>query len=115
MTFDSAGNLYIADNQLSVVFKITPLAIATVFAGNGSKGFSGDVGPATAAGLLEPESVAADAAGNIYIAGFHNERIRKVDRNGRITTFAGGGATDEADGIPATSSKLLGNSHSRMP
>jgi sugar lactone lactonase YvrE len=106
MAFDSAGNLYIADNQLSVVFKITPSGIATVFASNGSKGFSGDGGSATAAGLLEPEAVAADAAGNIYIADFHNERIRKVDRTGRITTFAGGGATDEADGIPATSSKL---------
>jgi sugar lactone lactonase YvrE len=107
MTFDSAGNLYIADNQLSVVFKVTPAGIATVFAGNGSKGFSGDGGPAAGAGLLEPEAVAADAAGNIYIADYHNERIRKVDRNGRISTFAGGGATDEADGIPATSSKLF--------
>jgi len=107
MTFDSAGNLYIADNQQSVVFKITPSGAATVFAGNGSKGFSGDGGPATAAGLLEPEAVAADAAGNIYIADFHNERIRKVDRNGMITTFAGGGATDEGDGIPATSSTLF--------
>jgi trimeric autotransporter adhesin len=107
MTFDSAGNLYIADNQQSVVFKITPSGIATVFAGNGSKGYSGDGGPATAAGLLEPEAVAADAAGNIYIADFHNERIRKVEPSGRITTFAGGGATDEGDGIPATSSKLF--------
>ena len=107
MTFDSAGNLYIADNQQSVVYKITPSGVATVFAGNGSKGYSGDGGPATSAGLLEPEAVAVDAAGNVYIADFHNERIRRVDRNGTITTFAGGGATYEGDGIPATSSTIF--------
>ena len=107
MAFDSAGNLYVADNQQSVVFKISPAGIATVFAGNGSKGFSGDGGPATAAGLLEPMAVAADVTGNIYVADFHNQRIRKVDRNGTITTFAGGGATYEGDGIPATSSTVF--------
>ena len=75
--------------------------------GNSSSGFSGDGGNATAATLNAPNSVALDKLGNIYIADSINNRIRKVDSNGIITTFAGTGTQGySGDGGNATSAKL---------
>ena len=75
-------------------------------AGDGTIGFSGDGGPATAAQLFAPHGIALDQAGNLYIADSGNVRIRKVS-NGIITTVAGNGATGYAgDGGPATSAEL---------
>ncbi len=107
LAFDSKQNLYIADNQQNVVFKMQPNGTMTVFAGSGVRGFSGDGGPATAAALMEPKAVAVDAADNVYIADFHNERIRKVDQKGIITTFAGGGAAYNTNEIPATAGTVF--------
>ena len=107
LAFDSKGNLYIADNQQDVVFRALPDGTISVFAGSGVRGYSGDGGPATAAAMVEPGAVTVDAADNVYIADFHNERIRKVDQKGVITTFAGGGAAYEVDEIPATASGLF--------
>jgi sugar lactone lactonase YvrE len=91
LTTDGAGNLYIADYALHRVRKVDPGGTITTLAGTGSPGFSGDGGPAASAQLNTPFSVAADAAGNIYIADGNNNRIRKVDGNGTITTVAGTG------------------------
>jgi sugar lactone lactonase YvrE len=85
---DSAGNLYFALNG-SRVFKLTPDGATTVVAGNGSWGFSGDGGPATAAQILA-NAVAVDPSGNIFIADA-SYRIRKVSPDGIITTIAGNG------------------------
>jgi uncharacterized protein (TIGR03437 family) len=84
VAFDQAGNMYIADFGASRIRKVSNGVITTV-AGNGTLGFSGDNGPAVGAGLNEPEGVAVDAAGNIYIADYFNNRVRKVS-NGVITT-----------------------------
>jgi large repetitive protein len=78
-------------------------------AGNGAAGTSGDNGPATAATMSDPTSVAADAAGNIYIADYYGFRIRKVDSSGTITTFAGTGVQGmpfHGEGGPATAANL---------
>jgi hypothetical protein len=76
-------------------------------AGNGSLGYAGDGGPATAATLFYPTGVALDNAGNLYIADQNNQRIRKVDANGIITTVAGNGTAGYAgDGGPATSAAI---------
>jgi len=105
---DRAGNLYLAAAALNRVFRVSPDgAIATV-AGNGTASYSGDGGPATQAGLFTPFAVALDAAGNLYIADYNDNRIRMVS-NGIITTVAGnGGCCFGGDGGPATSAPLAG-------
>jgi uncharacterized protein (TIGR03437 family) len=88
---DPAGNLFITDTNNHRIRKITPSGIITTVAGNGSPGFSGDGGAATAAALDLPRGVAVDSAGNIFIADYGNNRVRKVDSGGTISTVAGNG------------------------
>jgi hypothetical protein len=80
--------LYLADSGNFRVRKISPAGVITTIAGNGNAGYSGDGGLATEAMLNQPTGVAADGAGNVYIADANNFAIRKVDSNGIITTFA---------------------------
>jgi uncharacterized protein (TIGR03437 family) len=102
---DSAGSVYVVDAGNKRIRKISNGVITTV-AGNGMSGFSGDNGPATSAELNEPEGIAADAAGNLYIADWQNNRIRMVS-NGVISTAVGNGTRGfSGDGGPATSAQL---------
>jgi myo-inositol-hexaphosphate 3-phosphohydrolase len=110
VAFDSAGNLYIAENSNYKVRRVDAMTkkISTV-AGTGTAGYSGDGGPATAARLNEVRDVAVDAGGNIYIADELNHRIRRVDTTGVIRTFAGTGVAGfSGDGGPATSARIRG-------
>ena len=103
---DSAGNLYIADAYNSRIRKVSTGVITTV-AGNGAYGYSGDGGQATSAQLNEAYGIPVDSAGNLYIADFGNNRIRKVS-NGVIATIAGSGAQGfSGEGGPATSAELF--------
>ena len=103
VTVDSAGNLYIADTGNGVVRKVSPNGSISTVAGTGTLGYSGDGGPARNAWLNGPESVAVDAAGNLYIADTFNGRIRRVGADGIIATVAGVGSTGvySGDGGPA--------------
>jgi uncharacterized protein (TIGR03437 family) len=102
---DSGGNLYVADWGNNRIRKVSNGVITTV-AGNGTRGFSGDNGLATAAQLANPQGIAVDSAGNLYIADFGNASIRKVS-NGIITTVAGNGTPGfSGDNGPATSAQL---------
>ena len=104
---DSAGTLYIADDGHQSIRKVDSSGIITTVAGNGKAGFSGDGGPATGAALNGPGGIAFDSAGNLYIADLSNNRIRKVDTAGIITTVAGNGVNGfSGDGGPATSAAL---------
>jgi sugar lactone lactonase YvrE len=106
---DISGNLYIADYNNHRVRRVDASGNITTVAGDGTPGYSGDGGPATSASLCGPSGVALDAAGNLYIAEACNNRIRKVDTSGIITTFAGNGTAGYAgDGGPATSARLNG-------
>ena len=109
MALDPAGNLYIADAANHRVRKVTPAGTISTVAGNGHPGFSGDNGPASAAQLNQPYDVALDAAGNLYIADYGNQRVRTIGTNGNIATVAGSGSSgSSADGGPATAALLLG-------
>ena len=89
---DASGVLYVADENNQRVRRIDPgTGIVTTFAGNGTRGFFGDGGPATAASLSGVNGVCSDTAGNIYLNDTGNNRIRRVDASGTITTFAGNG------------------------
>ena len=87
--------------------KVDQQGIITTVAGTGEAGFSGDGGPATAAALSALGSLAFDAAGNLYIVDGGNNRIRKIDTQGIITTVAGTGRAGAAgDNGPATAAEL---------
>lgn len=112
VAFDAAGNYYIADYLNANVRKVDPSGVITTFAGTGVPGFSGDGGPATSAQLLDPFGIVVDSVGNVFIADTDNNRVRKVNRVGIITTFAGSGPTGNSqggfggDGGPADSALL---------
>jgi DNA-binding beta-propeller fold protein YncE len=106
--FDAAGNLFVVERDAHVVRRIDGRTrLVSTIAGTGVAGFSGDGGPAAAAQLRQPHSIAFDAAGNLLICDIGNQRVRLVDmKSGAITTYAGTGARgptpDEAplDGTP---------------
>ena len=107
ITFDSAGNLYIADQGNGVIRKVNPSGTITSVAGNNEVGYSGDNGPATQATLYAPSGVALDSTGNLYIADTGNNRIREVNTSGIITTIAGNGTAGySGDNGPATGASL---------
>src|SRR5262249_10640420 len=101
---DRDGNLYIGDPFNRRVRKVSADGIITTAAGDGTRGFSGDGGPATNAQLGADSGVAVDSAGNLYIADILNLRIRKVSPAGVIATVAGNGLCCDfgGDGGPAT-------------
>ncbi|MGE0885897.1 MAG: BACON domain-containing carbohydrate-binding protein [Blastocatellales bacterium] len=104
---DAMGNLYIADSENHRVRKVTPAGLILPFAGNGKLGSSGDGGPAIAATMNRPQGVTVDSSGNVYISDTGNQRIRKVDTNGVITTVAGNGQGGfSGDGGQATEASL---------
>ncbi len=104
---DHAGNIYIADNGNSRIRMVNTSGIISTFAGSSSVGFSGDGGAATAAKLWGPMSVAVDNSGNVYIADKFNNRVRKVNTSGTITTIAGNGySTFSGDGGEATAASV---------
>jgi hypothetical protein len=99
---DALGNIYFVDFNNNWIRKINTSGIISVFAGNGTMGFSGDGGTATSASLNKPLDLAIDGVGNIYILDVGNNRIRKVNTSGIISTYAGTGTYSfSGDGGPA--------------
>ena len=106
---DSAGDLFIADTGNDRIREVNhATGVITTIAGNGTEGYSGDNGPATAAELDDPEGVAVDSAGDLFIADTGNNRIREVNLStGVITTVAGNGTAGySGDNGPATAAEL---------
>jgi sugar lactone lactonase YvrE len=119
LAVDGSGNLFFSEfdpwgtraplTPRGLVRKVSPDGIITTVAGNGVYAFSGDGGPAVAASLDGPLGVAADTAGNLFIADFDSYRVRKVDAHGIINTVAGMGKYRYAgDGVLATTTGLRG-------
>lgn len=106
LALDTSGNIYFTDAS-SRIRKIDTSGVVTTFAGNGGVGYGGDGGPSTAATLNYPASVAIDKYGNILISDQYNNRIRKVDATGRITTIVGSGTPGySGDGGTAVNAEL---------
>ncbi len=101
------GSLYIADTGSGRIRRVGADGIITTVAGNGTYGFSGDGGSATAASLAGPGGVAVSADGSVYFADSGNNRVRRVGPDGIITTVAGNGSGGfSGDGGLATAASL---------
>ncbi|MFB3786194.1 MAG: RHS repeat-associated core domain-containing protein [bacterium] len=104
------GSLYVVDHYHYRIRRIRPDGIVETVAGNGTFGFSGDGGPATAAQLQYPHSIALAPDGGFYFSDEENKRIRYVSPDGVITTVAGGGSIGwptYGNGGPATEAQLV--------
>lgn len=109
--FDAAGNLYVVERDAHVVRRIdASTRLVSTLAGNGTPGFSGDGGPAAAAQLRQPHSIAFDAEGNLLICDIGNQRVRVVDmRTGTIRTLGGNGTRERTpDRAPLEGTPLFG-------
>ena len=106
---DASSDIYIADPDNCVVREVSSSSsYISTFAGNGTCGYSGDGGPATAAELQNPDALSEDATGNIYISDSGCDVIREVSTSsGDIGTVAGDGTSGySGDGGSATSAQL---------
>ncbi|HXB13590.1 MAG TPA: T9SS type A sorting domain-containing protein, partial [Bacteroidia bacterium] len=107
LSVDTAGNIYIADAGNNRVRKINALGVIATIAGNGTAGALGNKGQATAAELNAPTGVQTDKMGNVYIADWKNNCIRKISDSGIITTVAGNDSIGfYGDGGPSTVAEL---------
>lgn len=90
IAIDADGNLIIADAGNNLIRKITPAGIVTTLAGNGAAGWKDGV--ALQASFDKPSGIAIDKQGNIYIADAGNNRIRLINKDGIVSTYAGNGS-----------------------
>ena len=106
---DAAGDLFIADTNNDRIREVDAgTHVITTVAGNGAQGYGGDGGPATGAVLYWPVGIAVDAAGDLYIAEYGDNRVREVNSSTQvITTVAGNGTAGySGDGGQATGAEL---------
>ena len=107
VTVDSQGNLYISDSQNHRIRKVDTNGAISTLAGDGSEAHAGDGGASTSAKINFPYQITVDPSDNVYFADYSNQRIRKIDTNGTITTVAGNGTRGyEGDGNQATSAQI---------
>ena len=106
VTVDAEGMVYIADTGNHRIRRVNPDGTLITVAGTGAHGYTGDGGPAEYARLNAPHGVTVDTQGVVYIADTGNHRIRRIDLNGVISTFAGTGQEGYSGDGPATQASL---------
>jgi len=109
VALDGLGNLFIADTSNCRIRKLVlSTNIITLYAGNGTCGYTGDGVAATTTEVYDPYGVAADSSGNVFIADTYNYRIREVTKSdGKINTIAGTGTAGfTGDGTKATTAEI---------
>jgi sugar lactone lactonase YvrE len=102
LAVDALGNVYVPDSGNNLIRKITPAGIVTTLAGSGAPGNKDGTG--TAASFNNPGGVAVDKSGNVYVADSRNNLIRKITPGGVVTTLAGDGSYNSANGMGAAAS-----------
>jgi len=108
LAVDAEGSLYVSSRADHRVLRVAPDGTITTFAGTGMAGSDGDGGPATEATLTSPDSLVLDAAGNLYVGDGGANRVRRIEPDGTITTFAGTGEQGYGgDGGPATEATFV--------
>ncbi len=104
---DLSGNLFISDSKNQRIRKVGTDGIISTIAGTGIKSFSGDGDLATKATMKNPYGIALDALGNVFFSDQNNNRIRKINTNGIISTLVGNGnPAFSGDGGLATNASL---------
>ena len=94
ITLDSAGNLYVLDRGNARIRKVATSGVISTIAGNGTRGFSGDGGPAVEARFGAGGRMTVGPDGALYLADTQNHRVRRISSDGTIRTVAGTGPTD---------------------
>ncbi|KPJ75573.1 MAG: hypothetical protein AMJ54_14645 [Deltaproteobacteria bacterium SG8_13] len=108
---DAAGNLYVAESVYGgrqVIYRIDTWGNIEIIAGQTRGGYAGDDGPADQALLMNPSGLTTDDDGNLYVADTGNNRIRKIDKSGIITTVLGGPRGFAGDGGPVAAALIDG-------
>jgi sugar lactone lactonase YvrE len=107
LAVDTAGSVFVTDRGNCVVRRIDNTGMISTITGTGTRGFSGDGGPAALAALSHPDGIAVAGDGSLYIADRVNSRIRRIGTDGSIETIAGTGVRGtDGDGGPAAMAQL---------
>jgi secreted PhoX family phosphatase len=102
LAIDAAGNLYLADDGIELIRKITPTGVVSTFAGSGISGSANGI--STVASFNDPHGIVVDAAGNVYVTELVNQLIRKITPAGVVSTFAGSGIAGNVNGTGTAAS-----------
>ncbi|MEI6715526.1 MAG: hypothetical protein WCO60_17350 [Verrucomicrobiota bacterium] len=99
---DANGNVYVADRNNNKIRKITSVGVVTTLAGSGDYGSANGTG--VAASFANPDGVAVDGSGNVYVAESQNKKIRKISVAAVVSTLAGSGTAGSEDGTGSAAS-----------